>query len=140
MKTKLSVAVVLAAVLAVCSLSTPVFGYNVTVTNDTDCYVAVSLYVYVMFKGNSLHSYRIIEPGGTYTFQTDALNCPSGFRGYVYDRDFTWEKKLTPTSILGHETSKSGFSAGCWNSSWKICRKHGSQGEQVRDNDYGFCK
>ncbi len=108
-------------------------AWLVTVKNDTEYLVSVRLYV--NFIVNGLHEEVTICAGGSHTFDTGGL-CPSGFTGTIYHR---YASSLAETSILGHEVGISGFSAGCWNSAWKVCRKRGS-GHVTETRDYGFCK
>jgi len=118
-------------------------SYDVKVQNDTGHTVVVTLYVSTLIQGNKDYSKWGMSSWLSHTFTTD-WHCPSGFKGTIHQEQGAWIDpngyKLASTSILGHETGKSGFSPGCWNSSWKICRKRGKDGDPLKDDDYGFCK
>ena len=120
-------AIVLVLGCGFCSLS---FAWDVTVHNPTPYFVQVEIYTTV-FTSEILES-TIITKNSSHTFKTGNW-CPSGFKG-----NFMPGARIASTSILGHETEL--FSAGCWNSSWQICRKRGNEGDEIKDNDYGFCK
>jgi len=115
-----------------CSVSSS-GAWLVTVKNDTEYLVNVNLYV--NFFVNGFYEEATIIAGESHTFDTGGL-CPSGFTGTIYDR---YASRLSETSILGHEIGVAGFSAGCWNSGWKVCRKRGS-GHGTETRDFGFCK
>ncbi|MEE9910422.1 MAG: hypothetical protein K4571_01760 [Deltaproteobacteria bacterium] len=123
-------AIIFTLILGMGTLS---FAYDVTVTNELDGNAQVELYV--NFFGNFEHDSKVIGKNSSHTFKTGGW-CPSGFKG-KFVKHYTYiEKTIASTSILGHETGTSGFSAGCWNSSWKVCLKN----EGTRDAHYGMCK
>ncbi len=125
-------AMVLAAMFSLESLSS---AFDVTITNQSPYLTRVHVYVTKDYK-NVESAYGYLDPGVSYTFKTGGW-CPSGMVGLVYVDP---ARDIASTSILGHETGKAGFSPGCWNSSWTVCRKRGAAGSPVQNNDYGFCR
>ena len=112
-------------------------AFDVTIKNGTPYRIRVFVYVTKDYR-NDESGYGDLGPGVSYTFKTGGW-CPSGMEGFVrYDVGET--REIASTSILGHETGRSWFSPGCWNSSWTVCRKRGTEGTPVQDRDYGFCR
>jgi hypothetical protein len=141
LKNKLMNVILLTGIVSVILLgiAANLHAWTVTVRNDSEETCRVDLY-YTSFEGNKEYGMKLVPKGGTATFET-GLWCPSGFTGIIFKDPKNLEyPSLASTSILGHETGTTGFSAGCWNSSWKICRKRGEGYKEVRNNDYGFCK
>jgi hypothetical protein len=112
-------------------------AWRVTVTNGSDrpCIVLFYDNAYIV---NDWQYRETIQPSQSITLDSKGY-CFSGLEGFYFPPDGR-EVKIASTSILGHEVDVGGFSAGCWDSSWTICRKRGAGDPNVRDNDYGFCK
>jgi hypothetical protein len=81
-----------------------------------------------------------LNAGQTKTISTGGWR-PSGLKGTLYVGDSGGSPyRIASTSILGHETETGGFSAGCWNSSGRICWKRSDWNDPIKEDDYGFCK
>lgn len=66
----------------------------------------------------------------------------SGYFSDVYQGGKTVRIALQAVNVAtGQDISNpSDGTPSCQNSSWKICRKRGTQGDPTKDNDFGFCK
>lgn len=154
MKNKLMNIILIAGVVAVILLgiASHSHAWKVTVKNGNEnkmingvetysTVTATVTFYYNALIANGEGAWQNIHLGESFTYDSGGL-CPSGFTGRLFfiTKDGKMdEKELAPTSILGHEVGKEGFTAGCWDSSWTICRKRG-QGVTINNNDYGFCK
>jgi hypothetical protein len=145
-KNRLHIKVVLflaAALFLISTLALAGGGINwkVTVKNDTNykCKVNVSKDKLTIVEWMG---WRTLEPGQQTTFETGSL-CPCGIKGEVYDANSkTWKKTRTVNIGLANEIAENGefCSAACWDSSWKLCRKAGTDADSLRDKDFSWCK
>lgn len=77
---------------------------------------------------------------------TSPVDCPKSLSGHFTDVSNGGVKMkvaLQPVNVgTGQDISNpSGGTPNCLDSSWKICRKRGTQGEgPMKDNDFGFCR
>ena len=116
-------------------------NWKVDVTNDTN-YKCKVLIAVTTGPTNKEMDCRTLSPRERTTYETGAW-CPCAITGKVYDPDSkTWKKTRTVNIGLGNEVDDSGqfCSAACWNSSWKLCRKAGTDADSMRDKDFSWCK
>jgi hypothetical protein len=144
MSKKLGLGLVVTAILGIVLLAlwiTPAraaggANWKVTVRNDTGYSCTVELFLFAMNKDATDKSAGLKEiPTGTsVTFETGSL-CPNYLKGTIFHET---TKDLKRACVNG--TSSALCGAACWNTSWKICRKAGSEQDSLRDGDFGFCK
>ena len=115
-------------------------NWKVTVHNPTDYKIKVWAYVRLASLSEKLTSSGVvINPGGTYTFETGD-KCPTGIEGQIYV-DKKWLKMKSMDCLGGaHDYDTAVMSTCCWNLSARACQKAGQGYTEVRDHDYGFCK
>ncbi len=121
------------------------FAWQVTVQNDTQYYAKVNFWGNHLFW-SQIEATREIDAGASVTVDTGGI-CPSGFSGQFEEKQALGRPQgggfisyLAPTSILtGGGGEPSMFTACCWNSSWRICRKR-NEGGVMQNEDFGFCK
>ncbi len=127
-------AIVLVLGCGLCSLS---FAWDVTVSNATELVAKVEGHVDHVFWTSGMGE-QTIQPGGSYTWHSGSW-CPDGLSGEIRDSAGNW-RKIQETSCLGHKCSHDSWTSCCWNLNFKVCRKAGIGYQEIRDDDYGFCK
>jgi hypothetical protein len=111
--------------------------YDATAKNETEFSVKVEAYNNQWFSGMGMGE-QYIQPGGSYTWHSSTY-CLNGFKGQIRDSAGNWHK-MQDTDCLGNKTTQFGSSSCCWNLNFGVCRKSGSGSQEIRDDDYGFCK
>lgn len=112
-------------------------AYLVTVTNDTKYEAEVTLWR-VELPDIKQDGVVRLGPGGKYTFDT-SLFCPIGFTGFLYTDHGVFT--LAQTDCWGEETDSFVWKMFCcFNSGWKVVRKHNQGSPEIQNGDFGFSK
>ena len=115
-------------------------NWKLVVKNDTKYKCKVIIHLEQVYRAKAM-DWRTLAPGGRTTYETGAL-CPCAIRGKVYDPDSkTWKKTRMVNVGLGNEVTDFNWTtAACWNGSWQLCRKAGTEDDTMRDMDFSWCK
>jgi len=146
MTRKLGMVLALAGVLGVLVLllrSAPAHAtsgpnWKVTVHNTSPYGCAMNIWT---VKGLEPYEkeFKYLAAGETYTFQTGA-RCPTALSGLIEVGGAQWREVRGTCLLTGAHQDPIQCTATCWNSSWTICRKAGTDPAVINNNDFGFCK